>query len=204
MKTITVYDGQVNERAISEATSALAAGDVIIYPTDTLYALGCDALNAKAIEKLCRYKGINPDRQLLSVVCADMKQASEYARIDNRAFALLKRYLPGPFTFVLPASNTLPKVFKGRKTVGVRIPDNMTARALAAELGHPVLTTSVSVAPDDPYEAMTPESIAMNHEHIASMMIDGGEGGTEPSTVVDLRDSSAPEVIRQGKGEWEE
>lgn len=178
-------------------------GHIIIYPTDTLYALACDALNARAIEKLCAVKGINPDKQLLSVVCADISQASEYARIDNRAFAVLKRCLPGPFTFILPPSTRLPKQFKGRKTVGIRVPDNAIAVALASALGHPVLSASVSVADGAAEEAANPESLEMRYEGMASLIIDGGEGSLEPSTIVDLTDSSQPEVVRQGKGEFE-
>lgn len=203
MRYLTVYPTSVNERAIDEAVAELRDGHIIIYPTDTLYALACDALNARAIEKLCAVKGINPDKQLLSVVCADISQASEYARIDNRAFAVLKRCLPGPFTFILPPSTRLPKQFKGRKTVGIRVPDNAIAVALASALGHPVLSASVSVADGAAEEAANPESLEMRYEGIASLIIDGGEGSLEPSTIVDLTDSSQPEVVRQGKGEFE-
>jgi len=143
MKILKFYPGSVNERNIAEAVDIIRSGGIVIYPTDTLYALGCDALNNRAIERLCRIKGLDPARQMLSVVCEGLSQAAEYARIDNRAFRVLKEYLPGPFTFILPASTTLPKVFKGRKTVGVRIPDNDVARALAAGLGNPVLSASV-------------------------------------------------------------
>ena len=148
---------QLNDRNLDKAVRALADGEIIIYPTDTLYALGCDALNNRAVERLCRIKGINPDKQLLSVICADISEAAEYARIDNRAFKILKANLPGPFTFILPASTSLPKVFKGRKSVGVRVPDCEVALALARGLGHPVLSTSVEI--DDEAEAVDPDSI---------------------------------------------
>ena len=200
MEYLTIYPTSINERSIDQAVKALRDGQIIIYPTDTLYALGCDALNNRAIEKLCAHKGINPDKQLLSVVCADISQASDYARIDNHSFALLKRALPGAFTFILPASTKLPKVFKGRKTVGVRVPDNPIAQALAAALGNPILSASVSVNPDTPEEAASPESLEMNYENAATLIIDGGEGGTQPSTIINCIDSTAPEIVRQGKG----
>lgn len=171
-----------------------------MYPTDTYYAIGCDALNNRAIERLCKVKGLNPDKQLLSIVCSDISQASEYARIDNKAFRLLRDNLPGAFTFILPAASTLPKVFKGRKTVGVRVPDNEISRAIAEALGHPVLTTSIPLEGIDEDEIIEPMSIAMRLENVADIMVDGGMGDNRPSTVVDCLDSSAPEVIREGKG----
>jgi tRNA threonylcarbamoyl adenosine modification protein (Sua5/YciO/YrdC/YwlC family) len=178
-------------------------GQLIIYPTDTLYAIGCDALNNRAIERLCRIKGLNPEKQSLSVVCADISQASEYARIDNKAFKVLKDYLPGPYTFILPAATTLPKVFKGRKTVGVRIPDNDIARAIAEAMGNPVLTTSINVDVRAQEEYVDPISIAMHYEDSVDIMVDGGYGDLIPSTIVDLLDSGAPEVLREGKAPFE-
>lgn len=201
MKIFKIYPGSINSAAIDDATDILGHGGTVIFPTDTIYGIGCDALDRKAIDKLCRIKGINPDRQLLSVVCASMSQAAEYARIDNAAFNILKQYLPGPFTFILPASNSLPKVFRGRKTVGIRIPDNAISVALAQQLGHPVLTTSVQA--ENEYELTTPESLELLYRHCVDAIIDGGEGGTEPSTIIDLTDSDMPEIIRQGKGNFE-
>lgn len=201
MKVFTIYGGGVDSRVVEQAVALLRQGGVVIYPTDTLYAMGCDAVNAKAVEKLCRLKNINPDKQLLSVICSDFSQAAEYARIDNLAFRLMKDSLPGPFTFVLPAVHTLPRQFKGRKTVGVRIPANDIARALARELGNPVLSSSV--APDDPDDIVSPAALAIDFEHQADALIDGGEGLDTPSTVVDLTDSSNPVIIRQGVGEIE-
>lgn len=198
MKLLKIYPDNINDRHIAEVVEALRGGGIVIYPTDSLYAIGCDALNNSAIERICRLKGINPAKENLSVVCADISQASEYARIDNRAFALLKRYLPGACTFLLPASATLPKVFKGRKTVGVRIPDNAIARRLAETLGNPVLSTSIKWDPDAPDEGRDPESIALNYSGTVDCMIDGGEGALIPSTVVDCVDSSAPAVTRKG------
>lgn len=201
MQYLTIYPSSIDARSIDKAVKTLRDGGIIIYPTDTVYALGCDALNNRAIEHLCAFKGINPAKQNLSVVCSDISQAAEYARIDNNAFSLLKHHLPGPFTFILPASSKLPKVFKGRRTVGIRVPDNEIARRLAETLGNPILSTSVKIDPEHPEESTMPESLEMNYENIANMIIDGGEGGLQLSTVVDCTDSSSPEIIRQGKGE---
>lgn len=201
MEYLTIYPTSINERAIDQAVEALRDGKIILYPTDSLYALGCNALDNRAIERLCAIKGINPAKQLLSVVCSDISQAAEYARIDNNAFSLIKRNAPGPFTFILPASTKLPKVFKGRRTVGVRIPDNTIAQALAHALGNPILSASVKVSEHAPEETANPESLEMRYESIAALIIDGGEGGIVPSTVIDCLDSSDPQIVRQGKGQ---
>lgn len=203
MKTLTIFPDNPNERHIAEAARALEQGEIIVYPTDTLYALGCDALNPKAIERLCRLKGLNPDKNLLSVVCSDLSMASDYARIDNPAFRLLKEYLPGPYTFILRASTTLPKVFKGRKSVGIRVPDNSIARAVAAELGHPILSTSVP--DDDDHSVCSPDAVELLYEdnNLVTLMINGGEGGIEPSTIVDITDTDNPQILRQGIGIFE-
>jgi tRNA threonylcarbamoyl adenosine modification protein (Sua5/YciO/YrdC/YwlC family) len=198
-----MYASSINSRYIDEIVEAMKDGQLIIYPTDTLYAIGCDALNNRAIERLCRIKGLNPEKQSLSIVCADISQASEYARIDNKAFKVLKDYLPGPYTFILPAATTLPKVFKGRKTVGVRIPDNDIARAIAEAMGNPVLTTSINVDVRAQEEYVDPISIAMHYEGSVDVMVDGGYGDLIPSTIVDLLDSGAPEVLREGKAPFE-
>ena len=131
MKTLRIYPTSINDRYLDEVVDCLRDGGVIIYPTDTLYAIGCDALNNSAIERLCKIKGVNPQKQVLSVVCDGISMASEYARIDNEAFRILRTNLPGPFTFILPAATSLPKVFKGRKEVGIRVPDNPISRAIA-------------------------------------------------------------------------
>lgn len=192
-----MYPTSLNDRFLDEAVDVLENGGIIIYPTDTLYAMGCDALNNVAIERLCKVKGVNPQKQTLSVVCDGLSMASVYARIDNEAFRILRSNLPGPFTFILPAATTLPKVFKGRRTVGVRIPDNPISRALAERLGHPVLSTSM---PQDE-EGGDPSVFADEYAGTASLLIDGGESEGVPSTVVDLTDSRNPEIIREGKGE---
>ena len=151
---------------------------------------------------ICRIKNINPQKNTLSIICCDISQASEYARIDNRAYAVLRQYTPGPFTFILPASTTLPKAFKGRRQVGLRIPDNPIPRALAEELGHPIMTTSIPTESLTENEITSPDEISIRYESNPEigLIIDGGEGFTIPSTIVDLTDSSNPEIIRQGAG----
>lgn len=197
MKTLRIYPTSINERFISEAVAALRDGDIIIYPTDTLYALGCDALNQRAIERLCRLKGIDPKRNTLSIACANLSQAAGYARIDNRAYNVIKDYVPGPFTFILPPSQDLPKVFKGRKEVGIRIPDNPIARALTEELDHPIVTTSVAAAPYDD-SAQEPEVLVEAFANIATLLIDGGRGRCEGSAIIDMTDPAGPLVLREG------
>lgn len=200
MKTLSLYSDSIEGRFISQAVEALRDGQVIIYPTDTLYALGCDALNPKAIQRLCQVKGLNPDKNYLSVVCSSLSQAAEYARIDNHAFKILKDNLPGPFTFILPASTKLPKQFKGRKTVGLRIPDNPIAISLAQELGNPILTSSVDPLDGDAESIASPPLLAEKYENIAALLIDAGQGGLTPSTVIDISDSYNPQIIREGLG----
>lgn len=202
MRLLKMYPTSINEKYIDAVVKELKDGGIIIYPTDTLYAIACDALNNRAVERICKIKDIDPGRSTLSIVCSDISQAADYARIDNVAFKMLKEYLPGPYTFLLPSSTTLPKVFKGRKTVGIRIPDNAIAIALATALGNPLMTTSVEVDDDAPYESVMPESIAMKYGDKVDIIIDAGEGDVVPSTVIDITDSSSPEVIREGKGEF--
>lgn len=203
MNTLRIYPTSINSRFIDEAAQTLASGKIIIYPTDSYYALGCSALSNRAIERLCGFKGINPQKQTLSVVCCDISQASEYALIDNRAYSVLRANTPGPFTFVLPSAPTLPKVFKGRRNVGIRVPDNAIARALADELGHPLLSASITGVCHDGAGTIEASAIeeAFENLDIASLMIDGGEGYCEGSTVVDLTDSASPQILRQGRGE---
>ncbi len=206
MKTLRMYPTSINDRYLDETVECLKDGGIIIYPTDTLYAIGCDALNNSAIERLCKLKGVNPQKQTLSVVCDGISMASEYARIDNEAFRVLRRNLPGAFTFILPAATTLPKVFKGRKEVGIRVPDNPIATSIAERLGHPILSSSLKV--DDEVPEFDAQELAMAFEGVASILIDDGESGNGdsgwtpgPSTVVDLTDSRNPEIIREGKGD---
>lgn len=199
MKILRVYPSNVNMRFIDEAAEIIKNGGVVIYPTDTLYAIGCDATNPRAIEKVCRIKGILPEKQTLSIVCADLSQASEYARIDNVAFRLLRSNLPGPFTFILPVTTRLPKQFKGRKTVGIRVPDNAIARALAEAIGGPLLSTSVLVDEENPEDSTEAMSLSMRYDQDADLIIDGGTGSTIPSAIVDISaDAAMPEFLREG------
>lgn len=203
MRIFKSYGNTPDSRTISEAAEAIRQGQIIIYPTDTLYAFGCDGLNNRAIERLCRLKGIEASKNLLSIVCSDISEAAEYARIDNAAYRTMRHYLPGPYTFILPASLKLPKVFKGRKSVGIRIPDNAFALALVAELGRPIMTSSVNVDEDD--DITDPEALALKYDGYTDLdlTVDGGRGQSICSTVVDLSDSTDPVIIRQGLGQFE-
>ncbi|MDE7155453.1 MAG: threonylcarbamoyl-AMP synthase [Muribaculaceae bacterium] len=204
MRTLKMFPTSINSEYLDIAVNALRDGEPIIYPTDTLYAIGCDALNNRAIENICRIKSIDPRRHFLSVVCADISQAAIYARIDNRTFAILKRYLPGPYTFILPAATTLPKVFKSRRQVGIRIPDDNIATALASALGNPLLSSTADWADSDD-DVLFPEAVADHFKDSGiNLIIDKGEcQSTLPSTIVDLTDSTSPIIIREGKGDFE-
>ncbi len=198
MKIIKSWDNNVSERQIREICRDLENGMTLIMPTDTLYGIACDALNAKAIEKICRLKGINPAKTHLSIICSDISMAAEYARFDNEVFRLLRDNTPGPFTFICKAAPTLPKAFKGRKTVGIRIPDNPLPREIAATLGHPLLTTSIEFSDTD--YAVNPGLIAEAYNDLVDTFIEGEDGDTIPSTIIDCT-VNPPEIVRQGKGE---
>lgn len=193
MKRIKIWDNGISSKSVEEITDVLKSGGVIIWPTDTLYGIACDAMNTKAIERVCRMKGLNPDKNTLSLVCSGISQASEYARIENAAFSLMKEHTPGPVTFVLRAASKLPKAFKGRKTVGIRIPDREICRAVAESLGNPLLNTSVDFEDED--YAVSSGLIAEAYEGKADLFIDGGDGGIKPSTVIDCT-SGGFEILR--------
>lgn len=197
MKTIKIWNDNPSDRQINEVCRDLALGQTIIMPTDTIYALACDALNSKAIEKICHIKGINPNKTNLSIICSDISQASEYARFSDYGFKLMKELCPGPFTFLFKTVSTLPKEFKGRKVVGVRIPDNNFDRQLAAALGHPLLSTSVKV--EDADYAINPELISEAYYNQIDIMIEGEDGRLDPSTIIDCT-GDGPVIVRQGKG----
>ncbi len=199
MKLLKVFKDNPNERFMELAADVMRRGGVVIYPTDTLYALGCDALNNNAIEKICKLKGLKSEKTNLSIICEDLSEVAKYARLDNANFRLLKDNLPGPFTFILPALSKLPKAFKGRKTVGVRIPDNAVSAALVKALGNPIMTTSVPVGNEEDYFT-EPELIAERYIADVEIVIDAGRGGLVPSTIVDCT-GEEPEVLRQGAGE---
>lgn len=197
MKTLTVFPENINQRHLGEAVKALNEGALIAFPTDTFYAIGCDALNNNAIERLCRLKGIDPRKEALSIVCAEISQASGFARIDNNSFRILKNNLPGAFTFILPASTSLPKVFRHRKEVGIRIPDNNVAREIARELGHPILVMTASSGEESITDPGTAE---LTLQSAVDVLLESGECPGQPSTVVSLADSTSPEILREGAG----
>jgi tRNA threonylcarbamoyl adenosine modification protein (Sua5/YciO/YrdC/YwlC family) len=193
----------IDERKIKQAVKVLQDGGVLIYPTDTVYGIGCDITQQKAVEKVCRIRRLDPERAMLAMICKDMSQVSEYvAQMDTSLFRLLKKYLPGAFTFILKADGSVPKLFKNRKkTVGVRIPDNKIILRIVEELGRPILTTSLK-SDDEILEYFTePYEIYQDFENQVDMVIDGGMGGNVPSTLVDCT-GDYPEVIRHGAGEW--
>lgn len=197
---LSMYPTSINRMHIDYAVEALRHGEIIIYPTDTLYAFGCDALNLRAIERICKIKEINPRKTSLSIVCDSISQAAEYARIDNHAFDIIKRNTPGQFTFLLPSAPTLPRVFKDRRTVGVRIPDNPIATELARALGNPLLSTSLPYSPETGGAIISADEAELLYNSQAALIIDGGDSDGQPSTVIDLTDSTAPEIVRQGAG----
>lgn len=196
---IKIYPENPNPREIDRVVNLLKEGGLVIYPTDTVYAIGCDALNVRAVERICKMKGVNPQKSNLSIICYDLSNLSEYAKVSNAAFKLMKSNLPGPFTFILPTSSELPKIYKNRKEVGIRVPDNNIIRTLVQELGNPILTMSVHDSEEEDEYSTDPELIAEKYEGQVDMVIDGGYGGLEPSTVIDCTTDEF-EIVRQGKG----
>ncbi len=200
---IKLYEENPNPRQVEKVVNVLRKGGLVIYPTDTVYGLGCDITNSKALERLARLKGVKLEKANWSFVCADLSNLSDYVRqIDSSTFKILKRTLPGPYTFILPGNNNLPKDFKKKKTVGIRVPDNNIARALVAELGNPIVSTSIR-DDDDILEYTTdPELIYEKWQNLVGVVIDGGYGDNVASTVIDLSEGE-PIVIREGKGSLE-
>lgn len=197
---VKIYPDNPNLREIDKVVSVLRDGGIVIYPTDTLYGIGCDALNVRAVERICALKGINPEKSNLSIICHDLGNISEYAKIDTPVFKLMRKNLPGPFTFILNTTSSLPKIYKKKKTVGIRVPDNDIVRTLVEQLGSPILNMTVKNEDDEEIEFSTdPELIHEKWGNIVDIVIDGGHGGIDPSTVVDCT-SDEPEIIRQGKG----
>ncbi len=196
---IKLYNDNPNPKDVDKIVSVLKDGGIIIYPTDTLYGIGCDALNVRAVEKICAIKGINPDKNNLSIICHDLSNISKYAKFDTPVFKLMKKNLPGPFTFVLSAGSNLPKIYKKRKAVGIRVPDNRIISTIVEQLGNPILSTSVKDNESELEYSTNPELIHEKWENQVDIIIDGGMGGIEPSTIVDCT-SGEPEIIREGKG----
>jgi len=197
---IKIYNENPNPKEIQKVVAILKSGGLIIYPTDTVYGLGCDITNTKALEKIALIKGIKLDKANFSFVCNDLSHLSEYVKqIDSPTFKLLKRALPGPYTFILPGSNNLPKAFKKKKTVGIRIPDNTIARTLVEALGNPIVSSSIRDDDDFLEYTTDPELIFEKWKNLVDIVIDGGYGDNLASTIIDLTDD-IPEVIREGKG----
>lgn len=199
---IQIHPKDPQPRLVKQVVETLKDGGVVVYPTDTIYGLGCDIYNQKAIEKICRIKGVDPKKAQFSIVCSDLSHLSTFAKqISTSTYRTLKESLPGPYTFVLPASKQVPKILQGRKdTIGLRVPDNKITIALIKELGNPILSTSLPG--EDVEEYTDPEMIYENYSRLVDIVIDGGIGGTVPSTVIQLDDDGFA-LIRQGAGKWE-
>jgi tRNA threonylcarbamoyl adenosine modification protein (Sua5/YciO/YrdC/YwlC family) len=197
---IKLYEENPSEKEIKRIAKVLKDGGLVIYPTDTVYGLGCDINNTKALEKIARLKGVKLEKANFSFVCKDLSNLSEYvAQLNSATFKILKRNLPGPYTFILPGNNNLPSVFKKKKTVGIRVPDNKIAQMLVQYLGNPIISTSIK-DDDDVVEYTTdPELIAEKWDKLVDVVIDAGYGDNMASTVIDLTQPE-PELIRQGKG----
>jgi tRNA threonylcarbamoyl adenosine modification protein (Sua5/YciO/YrdC/YwlC family) len=198
---IKMYNDNPGQRQVRQVADVLRDGGVIIYPTDTVYGLGCDIFKPRAVERIAWIKGLKPDKANFSFIVPDFSNLSDYTRpIDNRIFKLMKSHLPGPFTFILPASSKVPKIMENRKkTVGIRIPDNNIILEIARELGHPILTTSVHDSDKIVVYTTDPEAIYENYREQIDLMIDGGYGGNVPSTIVDCT-GDEPVIVRQGLG----
>lgn len=197
---IKIYEDKPSEAAIDKVVKVLKDGGLVIYPTDTVYGLGCDITNTKALERIAKIKGIKLEKANFSFVCSDLSNISDYVRqIDTSTFKLLKRALPGAYTFILPGNNNLPKEFKKKTTVGIRVPDNAIALEIVRKLGNPIVSTSI-YDEDDVIEYTTdPELIFEKWQNLVDMVIDGGYGDNQPSTIIDLS-GDEPVLVRAGKG----
>ena len=202
---IRIYPENPNPKAIEQVVDVLRNGGIIIYPTDTIYGLGCDITNQKAIEKICQIRGIKPEKANFSFVCHDLQNISEYVKpIDTSVFRLIKKALPGPFTFIFEASNKVPKLLSSKKkTVGIRVPNNSIAREIVKQLGNPILSTSIRDEDEILEYSTDPELIHEKFEDLVDFVIDGGYGGNVASTVVDCTTGDFT-VLREGKGKLEE
>lgn len=200
---IKLFEDNPNAREVLKIVEVLKGGGVIVYPTDTVYAIGCDINNVKAVQRVCQLKGVKPEKANFSMICRDLSNIAAYAKVSNEVFKVMKRNLPGPYTFILPATSKLPHVMMNRrKTIGIRVPDNYIVMAIVEELGNPLLTTSVK-AEDDVVEYMTdPELINEAYGKLVDVVIDGGYGKNVASTVVDCTDGDI-RIVRQGIGELE-
>ena len=197
---IKIYPENPNPKAIQKVVNVLKRGGLVIYPTDTVYGLGCDITNIKALERIAQIKGVKLEKSNFSFVCEDLSNLSDYVKqIDTTTFKILKRALPGAYTFILPGSKNLPNPFKKRKTVGIRVPDNSIALALVAALGNPIVSTSIRDDDDIVEYTTDPELILEKWDKLVDIVIDGGYGGNEASTIIDLSEDE-PIIVREGKG----
>ncbi|MFW6245980.1 MAG: L-threonylcarbamoyladenylate synthase [Tangfeifania sp.] len=201
---LRLYNENPNPRDVRKIAEVLRNGGIIIYPTDTVYGMGCDIMNAKAVENVARFKGIKVEKANFSFICSDFSHLSDYTRpISNSVFKLIKKNLPGPFTFILEANNNVPKYFKGKKkTVGIRIPDNNIIREVVYELGNPILSTSIHDEDEIREYTTDPELIYEKYQDIADIVVNGGPGELVPSTIVDCTGDKI-EITREGKGQLE-
>lgn len=197
---IKIYEDKPNEAAIARVVKVLRDGGLVIYPTDTVYGLGCDITNTKALERIAKIKGVKLDKANFSFICHDLSNLSDYVKqIDTATFKLLKKSLPGPYTFILPGNNNLPKEFKKKTTVGIRVPDNSIALEIVRQLGNPIVSTSIRDE-DDVIEYTTdPELIFEKWQNLVDVVVDGGYGDNIGSTIIDLS-GYEPVVVREGKG----
>jgi tRNA threonylcarbamoyl adenosine modification protein (Sua5/YciO/YrdC/YwlC family) len=197
---IKIYEDKPSEAAIKKVVEVLKNGGLVIYPTDTVYGLGCDITNSRALEKIAKIKGIKLEKANFSFVCSDLSNISDYVKqIDTSTFKILKRALPGPYTFILPGNNDLPKEFRKKKTVGIRVPDNNIAREIVKLLGNPIVSTSIHDEDEVIEYSTDPELIFEKWNNKVDLVIDGGYGDNVASTIIDLT-GYEPEVIREGKG----
>ena len=197
---IKIYEDKPSEAAIKKVVEVLKNGGLVIYPTDTVYGLGCDITNSRALEKIAKIKGIKLEKANFSFVCSDLSNLSDYVKqIDTSTFKILKRALPGPYTFILPGNNDLPKEFRKKKTVGIRVPDNNIAREIVKLLGNPIVSTSIHDEDEVIEYSTDPELIFEKWNNKVDLVIDGGYGDNIASTIIDLT-GYEPEVIREGKG----
>ncbi len=197
---VKLFNENPNHREVLKIVEVLRNGGLIIYPTDTVYGLGCDITNAKAVEKVARIKGVKVEKNNFSFICYDLSHIADYTKpISSSVFKLMKKNLPGPFTFILDANNNLPKYFKGKKTVGIRVPDNNIIREIVKELGNPILSTSIHDEDAILEYTTDPELIHEKYEEIADLVIDGGDGELVPSTIVDCTGDEIL-IVREGKG----
>lgn len=196
---VKLYESNNNPKDIERIVDIINDGGIIIYPTDTMYAIGCHGLKERSIEKICKLKNIDPRKNNLSIICYDLSKISEYAKVDNTTFKVMRRNLPGPFTFILNTSNNLPKIFRNRKEVGIRVPNNNIIREIVNALNAPIMTTTLPIGNDEIEYVTNPELIEEKFGDDADIIIDGGIGGIEPSTVINCTNGEF-EIIRQGKG----